>query len=187
MFKLIKHIIYFGIMGTMLFTLGACGTKVPVKSNSISGQITGPDGVAAGASVWLSKLSDTECAALNDKVLNTPDLLLSESEYNKIHDCMSPFASTKTDENGRYLITNVPAGLYHLSFQWQQDQPPAMTLEPIPIEAGYGSKEIGTGWRDSQLLEVTVWEDAPNTYFMAIAHLSINFSADHELIINFTW
>lgn len=163
------------------------GLMIAVKTNNIRGKIIGPDGPVANASVWLSKLSDAECGVLNDKVLNSPDLLLSESEYHQIENCMSPFATATTDVEGNYTIKRVPAGWYHLSFQWQQNQAPTMALEPIPTKPGYNSKEIGAGWRNSQLLEVTVFENVPNTYFMAIAHPSINFSPDHELVIDFIW
>jgi hypothetical protein len=186
MFRQPKYTLYLGFVGIIVFTLVACSAP-PAKTNTIRGQIIGPDGPVTDGTVWLSKLTDEDCAARHDRVLRDPETLLSETEFREMRECISPQASATTDGEGRYIIENVPAGWYHLSFQWQQNEPPSMELAPIPEEPGYMAEEVAREWRGAQLFEVTVREDTPGIYLMAVGNSTFNFSADTELKIDFIW
>jgi hypothetical protein len=149
--------------------------------------VIGPDGPVAGASVRLAALSDAACAALNDKGLQDPNAGLSDAEFQQLQDCMRPIANESTDAQGRYVVENVPAGWYALDIHWEQNQAPNMTLQPLPTEAGYGSRVIGTEYRGLQQLDVSVDEGNPGVYSMDFFNPSLDFAADAELTIDFIW
>ncbi len=188
--KIIRKLLFLFLLG---FSLTACGgnssnsTSNELKTGTISGKITGKNGLVTGAYVQLSSIDGEDCAAANDKSITNIEDVQTQADIDRLKNCRRQFGDRiQTDEKGSYKFENVPAGKYTIWIHWDQRDIPSIKLATVP-STGFFFTTLAAVKVGNARLDVGMHEETLGLYEIDVNIPTFTFTAEEPLKVNFKW